>query len=124
MMHVHVLRVYWTLVVRVYRTLGLQLKRFLTSLFAHAREPPAGMVSCSALFRTTKIGNPRIKVQVFGLAGPNPDPTPKVPVPVSVGTWPLLNRASWVQPPYDGGRVHAARDKPARFRLRKLKRHG
>ena len=35
-------------------------------------------------------------------------PNPKSPVPVSVGTWPLLNRASWVQPPYDGGRVHAA----------------
>ena len=47
-------------------------------------------------------------MQVFGLAGPNADPTPKSLVPVSVGTWPLLNRASWVQPPYDGGRVHAA----------------
>ena len=46
MMHVHVLRAYWTLVVR-----GLQLKRFLTSLFAHARELPTGMVSGPALFR-------------------------------------------------------------------------
>ena len=43
----------------------------------------------------------KIKVQVYGQAGP--DTAIKVPVPVSVGTSPLLNRASWVQPPYDGG---------------------
>ena len=43
----------------------------------------------------------KIKVQVYGQAGP--DQPIKVPVPVSVGTSPLLNRASWVQPPYDGG---------------------
>jgi hypothetical protein len=42
----------------------------------------------------------RIKVQVFGHAGPVQDI--KRDVPVSVGTSPLLNRASWVQPPYDG----------------------
>ena len=43
----------------------------------------------------------KIKVQVYGQAGA--DEGAKVPVPVSVGTSPLLNRASWVQPPYDGG---------------------
>jgi Glycosyl hydrolase family 81 C-terminal domain len=43
----------------------------------------------------------RIKVQVYGQTGNNQ--SVKVPVPVSVGTSPLLNRASWVQPPYDGG---------------------
>jgi Glycosyl hydrolase family 81 C-terminal domain len=43
----------------------------------------------------------KIKVQVYGQAGP--DNPIKVPVPVSVGTSPLLNRASWVHPPYDGG---------------------
>ena len=43
----------------------------------------------------------RIKVQVYGQAGP--DGLNKDPVPVSVGTSPLLDRASWVQPPYDGG---------------------
>jgi hypothetical protein len=43
----------------------------------------------------------KIKVQVFGAAGP--PGVQKLPVPVSVGTSPLLNRASWVQPPYDGG---------------------
>ena len=43
----------------------------------------------------------KIKVQVYGQAGP--DQPIKKPVPVSVGTSPLLNRASWVQPPYDGG---------------------
>ena len=42
-----------------------------------------------------------IKVQVFGQAGA--DQLAKAPVPVSVGTSPLLNRSSWVQPPYDGG---------------------
>src|SRR5438874_3226459 len=43
----------------------------------------------------------KIKVQVYGQTGP--DQPIKVPVPVSVGTSPLLDRASWVQPPYDGG---------------------
>jgi hypothetical protein len=43
----------------------------------------------------------KIKVQVYGAAGPAG--VQKLPVPVSVGTSPLLNRASWVQPPYDGG---------------------
>ena len=43
----------------------------------------------------------KIKVQVYGQAGANN--AIKMPVPVSVGTSPLLNRASWVQPPYDGG---------------------
>jgi len=43
----------------------------------------------------------RIKVQVYGQTGANH--AIKVPVPVSVGTSPLLNRASWIQPPYDGG---------------------
>jgi len=43
----------------------------------------------------------KIKVQVYGQAGA--DEGAKVPVPVSVGTSPLLNRASWVQSPYDGG---------------------
>ena len=43
----------------------------------------------------------KIKVQVYGQTGP--DLPIKVPVPVSVGTSPLLNRASWIQPPYDGG---------------------
>jgi hypothetical protein len=43
----------------------------------------------------------KIKVQVYGQAGA--DNAAKVPVPVSVGTSPLLNRASWIQPPYDGG---------------------
>jgi hypothetical protein len=43
----------------------------------------------------------KIKVQVYGQAGA--DEAAKIPVPVSVGTSPLLNRASWVQPPYDGG---------------------
>jgi hypothetical protein len=43
----------------------------------------------------------KIKVQVYGQAGP--DNPIKVPVPVSVGTSPLLNRASWIQPPYNGG---------------------
>jgi hypothetical protein len=43
----------------------------------------------------------KIKVQVYGQAGA--DEGAKVPVPVSVGTSPLLNRPSWVQPPYDGG---------------------
>jgi len=43
----------------------------------------------------------KIKVQMYGQAGPSQDV--KVPVPVSVGTSPLLDRASWVQPPYDGG---------------------
>ncbi len=47
---------------------------------------------------TVKCG--KIKVQVYGQAGANN--AIKVPVPVSVGTSPLLNRASWVQPPYDG----------------------
>jgi hypothetical protein len=42
-----------------------------------------------------------IKVQVYGQAGA--DHTVKKPIPVSVGTSPLLNRASWIQPPYDGG---------------------
>jgi hypothetical protein len=42
-----------------------------------------------------------IKVQVYGQAGPANDPS-KVAVPVSAGTSPLLNRPSWVQPPYDG----------------------
>jgi len=43
----------------------------------------------------------KIKVQVYGAAGAVQ--SDKVPVPVSVGSSPLLNRASWVQPPYDGG---------------------
>jgi hypothetical protein len=43
----------------------------------------------------------KIKVQVYGQAGS--DQSAKNPVPVSVGTSPLLNRASWVQPPYNGG---------------------
>jgi hypothetical protein len=43
----------------------------------------------------------KIKVQVYGQAGANQ--AIKVPVPVSVGASPLLNRASWIQPPYDGG---------------------
>jgi hypothetical protein len=43
----------------------------------------------------------KIKVQVYGQAGA--DQAIKRPVPVSVGTSPLLNRTSWVQPPYDGG---------------------
>jgi hypothetical protein len=42
-----------------------------------------------------------IKVQVYGQAGA--DQGAKKPIPVSVGTSPLLNRASWIQPPYDGG---------------------
>jgi hypothetical protein len=46
----------------------------------------------------------KIKVQVYGQAGS--DQGLKVPVPVSVGTSPLLNRASWVQPPYDGGQCN------------------
>jgi hypothetical protein len=41
----------------------------------------------------------KIKVQVYGQAGSNH--AIKLPVPVSVGTSPLLNRASWVQPPYE-----------------------
>jgi hypothetical protein len=41
------------------------------------------------------------KVQVYGQAGA--DQGAKKPIPVSVGTSPLLNRASWIQPPYDGG---------------------
>jgi hypothetical protein len=43
----------------------------------------------------------KIKVQVYGQAGA--EQSIKVPVPVSVGTSPLLDRASWVQPPYNGG---------------------
>ena len=43
----------------------------------------------------------KIKVQMYGQAGS--DNSVKVDVPVSVGTSPLLNRASWIQPPYDGG---------------------
>ena len=43
----------------------------------------------------------KIKVQIYGLAGSNN--AIKKPVPISVGTSPLLNRASWIQPPYDGG---------------------
>src|SRR6266545_2375672 len=43
----------------------------------------------------------KIKVQVYGAA--SAFQSDKVPVPVSVGSSPLLNRASWVQPPYDGG---------------------
>jgi hypothetical protein len=43
----------------------------------------------------------KIKVQVYGQAGA--DQAIKIPVPVSVGTSPLLDRASWIQPPYDGG---------------------
>ena len=49
----------------------------------------------------TSVTCGRIKVQVYGQAGSNQ--AIKIPVPVSVGTSPLLNRASWVQPPYDGG---------------------
>jgi hypothetical protein len=41
----------------------------------------------------------KIRVQVYGASVP----ADRVEVPVSVGTSPLLNRASWVQPPYDGG---------------------
>jgi hypothetical protein len=43
----------------------------------------------------------KIKVQIYGQAGP--EQGIKKPVPVSVGTSPLLNRASWIQPPYNGG---------------------
>jgi hypothetical protein len=43
----------------------------------------------------------KIKVQVYGQAGA--EQSIKVPVPVSIGTSPLLNRPSWVQPPYNGG---------------------
>jgi hypothetical protein len=46
----------------------------------------------------------KIKVQVYGHSGDVQ--SKKVPVPVSVGTSPLLNRASWVQPPYDGGQCN------------------
>jgi hypothetical protein len=42
----------------------------------------------------------KIKVQVYGQA--SQDQPRKVPVTVSVGTSPLLNRASSVQPPYNG----------------------
>jgi hypothetical protein len=42
-----------------------------------------------------------IKVQVYGQAGSNQGA--KKPIPVSVGTSPLLNRASWIQTPYNGG---------------------
>lgn len=43
----------------------------------------------------------KIKVQVYGQASANQ--AIKKPVPVSVGASPLLNRPSWIQPPYDGG---------------------
>lgn len=69
-------------------------------------DPPPGLsITLDNRFADTKpfpasVTCGRIKVQVYGQAGPRDDI--KVPVPVSVGTSPLLNRASWVQPPYDG----------------------
>ncbi|MFO1417189.1 MAG: glycosyl hydrolase [Methylotetracoccus sp.] len=46
------------------------------------------------------VGYGTVKVQVYGQAGVN-GPT-KVALPVSVGTDPLLGRASWIRPPYNG----------------------
>jgi hypothetical protein len=48
---------------------------------------------------TVKCGT--VSVQVYGQAGS--DPKTKVPMPVSVGVSPVLGRASWIQPPYNGG---------------------
>ena len=68
--------------------------------------PPGLLVSLDNRFAATapfpaSVTCGKIKVQVYGQAGPNQGI--KRDVPVSVGTSPLLNRASWVQPPYDGG---------------------
>jgi hypothetical protein len=67
--------------------------------------PPGLLVSLDNRFAATapfpnSVTCGRIKVQVYGQAGP--DQGIKRDVPVSVGTSPLLNRASWVQPPYNG----------------------
>jgi hypothetical protein len=42
-----------------------------------------------------------VEVDVFGSAGPNQ--MLKTPLPVSTGTDPVMGRASWVRPPYNGG---------------------
>ena len=42
-----------------------------------------------------------VEVDVYGSAGSNQ--RVKAPLPVSTGTDPLLGRASWVRPPYNGG---------------------
>jgi hypothetical protein len=63
------------------------------------RRPPDPNIQNFSFPATVTCG--KIKVQVYGQAGP--DQNVKVPVPVSVGSSPLLNRASWVQPPYNGG---------------------
>jgi Glycosyl hydrolase family 81 C-terminal domain len=42
-----------------------------------------------------------VQVFVYGAAGA--DQTAKSPLPVSTSADPLLDRSSWVQPPYDGG---------------------
>ena len=69
-------------------------------------QPPGLQVTLDNRFAPVKpfppcVKSGRIKLWVFGLAGP--DEARKFPVPVSVGTDPLLNRPSWVQAPYDGG---------------------
>ena len=63
------------------------------------RRPPDPNIQDPSFPASVPCG--KIKVQVYGQAGPNQGV--KNPVPVSVAASPLLNRASWIQPPYDGG---------------------
>ena len=68
---------------------------------------PPGMVVVDKRFYNEQTDFPAtvtcgtVTVQVIGQSGPYPNPA-KVPMPVSVGTAPVLGRASWIQPPYDG----------------------
>lgn len=49
----------------------------------------------------TSVKCGKMEVFVYGSAGNNPDVKSKLPV--STGADPLLDRSSWVQPPYNGG---------------------
>jgi hypothetical protein len=61
----------------------------------------ADIPTYGAFKETGTQANRLVAYKVYGQAGAVQNI--KVPVPVSVGTSPLWNRASWIQPPYDGG---------------------
>ena len=103
MMHVHVLRVYWILVVR-----GLQLKRFFTSLFAHARELPAGMVSGLSTFPNNRKRQSKDKGASVRFGRSKFRPNPKSPRASVGGYAAAAERASWYSH-QTMGRVHAQR---------------
>jgi hypothetical protein len=61
------------------------------SVFVGIKDQPGGIAPFP-----NEVSNGTLTVQIYGGSGPQP----VFPVPVSVETDPILNRASWVKPPY------------------------